>query len=161
MIDARQLDTFRGNTLGYFEKLAPGLPAPAPGAAFLTFDPPPFLGYAGAVDISGPLSGLIYLTAEAAVLDKLLEINGFQPGSEALRLDMCREISNVISGNASKAFGPSWTISVPRSLGPESARELAFPGATFTLPAEWMGSAFHLVVGLTEHNDANGKPASS
>ncbi len=156
MIDARQLEIFRNNTLDYFQKVAPGQPAPIPGTAYLIFDPPPFLGYAGAVDISGPLVGLIYLTTEALTLDKLIELNGSQPGEESLRLDMCRELSNVISGNASKAFGPAWTISVPRSLGPDSARELSFPGATFTLPVEWMSSTFQLVVGLKELSDAHG-----
>jgi chemotaxis protein CheX len=149
-MDANQLDIFRRITLDYFAKLAPDAPPPTPAPAFIRFENPDFLDYASVVKIDGPLEGCLYITAPRATLDRLLALHGQKLMSEEVRLDMCRELSNVLSGNASKAFGSQWHISIPTSLTLSELPSLTLPAATFTMPVDWLGETFYIVVGLSE-----------
>ena len=116
---------------------------------YLQFGEPSLLDYTSLIRIAGEYAGCIYLTAPIAMMEAVLEINGESERSERSRADMSRELSNVLSGNASQAFGGNWSISVPISLTRDDIDELDLPDSTFVMPIRWRGSRSLLVVGLT------------
>jgi|CXWL01.1.fsa_nt_gi hypothetical protein len=151
-MDAKQLQLFRQITLDYFAKLAPGEP-PVLEAAYLQFGEPALLDYASLVrihgsEVGGELDGCLYLTASEPLLRGLLAVNGEEEVSARTLLDMNRELSNVLSGNASHAFGGNWEISVPQSLGPGELALMRLPQSAFVQPFRWRSVSAQLVVGL-------------
>ncbi len=150
-MDARQFQLFRQITLDYFAKLSPD-EGPVVESPYLQFGEPALLDYASLVRISGELEGCLYLTAPAPMLSSLLEVHGEPEVSEETLKDVCRELSNVLSGNASQAFEGSWEISVPESLGPDELPSIALPPSAFVLPFCWRGSRALLVIGLENPN---------
>ena len=103
---------------------------------------------AAATRIEGEQDGCVYLTSPIELLGSLLAVNGESEVSERTLRDMCRELTNVISGNASRAFGGAWKISVPLSLGPTEIGQLALPASSFVMPIRWRGATALLVIGL-------------
>jgi hypothetical protein len=146
-MDPRQLQLFKRITLDYFAKLSPADP-PVLEAPYLHFGEPVLLDYASLVRIRGEQEGCLYLTSPAPLLHRLLEVHGEAEVSERTLRDMCRELSNVLSGNASQAFSGAWEISVPQSLGPRDLQGLRLPPSAFVMPLRWRGSTALLVVGL-------------
>src|SRR5262245_24096428 len=146
-MDARQLQLFKRITLDYFAKLSPG-EEPVLDPPYLQFGEPALLDYASLVRIRGEYEGCLYLTSPVPLLHDLLEVHGEDEVSERTLGDMCRELSNVLSGNASQAFSGNWEISVPQSLGPGELPGLRLPPAAFVMPIRWRGSTALLVIGL-------------
>lgn len=146
-MDGHQLKLFRDITLDYFAKLSPGEP-PELDPPYLQFGPPALLDYASLVRISGEYEGCIYLSSSMPALYQLLKVHGETEVSERTLSDMCRELANVLAGNASHAFGESWRISVPRSLGPHDLKSLRLPASTYVMPLTWHGASSLLVIGL-------------
>lgn len=145
---ADQLKIFQDITLAYFSKMLPQEKAPVLEEAFLQFDSPVLRDYTSVVYISGAYEGCLYITTNLGILDALLAQQGEPEINENTRLDMCRELSNVLAGNASHAFGADWTISVPQSVTAEKASTLQLPSSTFIMPFLWKGMESFLVVGL-------------
>ena len=73
------------------------------------------------------MAGCLYITTTPKVLEALLQVHGEREVNEKNRLDMCRELSNVLAGNASHAFGADWTISVPQSVTADNTASLNLP----------------------------------
>ena len=146
-MDVRQFQLFRRITLDYFAKLLPD-EGPVVESPYLQFGDPALLDYASLVRISGELEGCLYLTSPSPMLASLLAAHGEPDVSETNLRDMCREVSNVLSGNASEAFAGEWAISVPESLGPEDLGTLVLPPSSFVLPFRWRGARSLLVIGL-------------
>jgi hypothetical protein len=65
-------------------------------------------------------------------------------------------VSNVLSGNANRAFGGDWEISVPQSLGPGELARLELPASSFVMPVRWRGHRFLLVVALEPRRTVGG-----
>jgi CheY-specific phosphatase CheX len=118
------------------------------------FGDPELLDYTSLIGIDGEYEGCIYLTSSSEMLKDVLLINGELRDSPAHLKDMCQEFSNVLSGNASKAFGGNWQISVPRTLTKDEVRELEMPESTFVMPINWRGRQSLLVVGLRAVQEA-------
>lgn len=146
-MDGRQLRLFKQITLDYFAKLTPG-EEPTMEPPYLQFGPCSLLDYASLVRISGEYEGCIYLTSPSPMLAHLLQVHGEREVSDRTLADMCRELSNVLSGNASHAFGLDWQISVPASLGAAELRGLALPPSSYVVPIRWRGTTSLLVIGL-------------
>lgn len=146
-MQGHQLKLFKQITLDYFSKLSPG-EEPALETPYLQFGKPCLLDYASLVRISGEFEGCIYLTSPVPMLTQLLSVQGEPEVSERTLADMCRELSNVLSGNASFVFGEDWQISVPSSLGPADLAHLDLPPSSFVMPFRWRGTTSHLVIGL-------------
>jgi Chemotaxis phosphatase CheX len=147
-MDPAHFSIFRDITLEYFAKLAPDESPPALEEAFIQFAAPVLLDYASVVGISGEYEGCLYLTTTRPLLRRLLELQGEGEISERTIEDMCRELSNVLSGNATRAFGAQWKISVPRTLRREDFAALLLPPSTFTIPIRWASNEAFLVIGL-------------
>ena len=111
-MNSEQLKIFQDITLAYFSKIVPQEKPPVMQEPYLRFDSSLLLDFTSVVYISGSWSGCIYLTTATSVLDALLAQHGEKEFNERTRLDMCRELSNVLSGNASRAFGAAWTLSL-------------------------------------------------
>ncbi|HEV8578109.1 MAG TPA: chemotaxis protein CheX [Thermoanaerobaculia bacterium] len=146
-MDPQQLQLFKRITLDYFSKLSPA-DEPVLETPYLQFGEPALLDYASLVRIRGEYEGCLYLTSPVPLLHSLLEIHGEAEVSERTLRDMCGELSNVLSGNASQAFSGNWEISVPQSLGPGDLRSLRLPASAFVMPIRWRGSTALLVIGL-------------
>lgn len=146
-MDSLQLALFRRITLDYFGKLAPTEP-PELDPPYMQFGQPALLDYASLVRIRGELRGCLYLTTTVAMLRQLLALNGEAEVSERTLFDMCRELANVLSGNASQAFGGNWEIAVPESLPPSAIGAVALPPSAFVMPFSWRGATSLLVIGL-------------
>jgi CheY-specific phosphatase CheX len=149
-MNADQLKIFQDITLGYFAKVVPEERPPVLSEAYLRFDSAVFLDYTSVVHISGAFEGCIYITASPRFLETLLAAHHEPDINDRTRLDMCRELSNVLAGNASHAFGANWTISVPQSLTSGETGTLALPPSTFVMPFQWKDMESYLVVGLKE-----------
>lgn len=147
-MDAKQFKLFRQITLDYFDKLAPG-DEPAMAEPYLAFGDPVLADYTSLVEIRGEYDGCIYITSPTAMLEQLLGVHGEPEVSERTVRDMCRELSNVLAGNASRAFGGHWEISVPVSLGPSDLDRRPFPESAFVMPIDWRGARSLLVVALS------------
>lgn len=152
-MNVEQFRLFKRITLDYFVKLAPD-DLPVLGEPHIHFGDPELLDYTSLIEIDGEYKGCIYLTSPVAMLRDVLVINGAVHDTPELLKDMCQEFSNVLSGNASKAFGGNWTISVPRSLTRLEVEQLDLPESTFVLPINWRGRQSLLVVGLRATQEA-------
>jgi len=148
-----QFKLFKRITLDYFAKLAPE-EQPVLGEPHIHFGDPELLDYTSLIEIDGEYHGCIYLTSPVEMLKGVLVINGEFHDSPAHLKDMCQEFSNVLSGNASKAFGGEWRISVPRSLTMAEVQALDLPPSTFVMPIHWRGERSLLVVGLRANQEA-------
>jgi hypothetical protein len=146
-MDAEQFRLFKQITIDFFAKLAPDEP-PMVDAPYMQFGEPALLDYASLVRIRGACAGCLYLTSPVAMLEQLLAAHGESEVSERTLSDMCRELSNILSGNASRAFAGEWEISVPSSLGPADLPDLKLPPTSFVLPIRWRGASTLLVIAL-------------
>lgn len=146
-MDGRQFKLFRQITLDYFAKLAPG-EEPSFEEPYLQFGAPAVLDQTSLVRIHGEYDGCLYLSLGTAALEQLLAINGETELSARTLRDMSRELSNVLAGNASQAFGGHWEISVPISLDAAEMAAFELPESTFVMPMCWRGTRSLLVVGL-------------
>lgn len=146
-MEAHQLKLFQDITLQYFAKLAPGEP-PAMEEPFLQFGELAGQDFTSLVEIRGEYDGCLFLSAPRPMLRELLAVNGEPEISEATLRDMCRELSNVLSGNASQAFGGNWDISVPFTLDHHELARHPLPPSAFVMPFQWRGARSLLVVAL-------------
>jgi len=147
-MNADQLKIFQAITLAYFTKMAPREKPPVLQEAYLQFESSVLLDYTSIVHISGVYEGCLYITTMSSVLEALLDQLGEREINDVTRLDMCRELSNVLAGNASHAFGADWTISVPQSVASDKIFTLKLPPSTFIMPFVWKGMESYLAVGL-------------
>ena len=152
-MNPEQFKLFKRITLDYFAKLAPN-EEPAMGEPHMHFGDPELFDYTSLIEIDGQYQGCIYLTSPIAMLKDVLMINGEVQDTPAHLKDMCQEFSNVLSGNASKAFGGEWRISVPRTLTRPEVRALHLPESTFVMPILWREKESLLVVGLRAAREA-------
>lgn len=149
-MDPNQLKLFRQITFDYFAKLSPD-DAPQLEEPYLRFGEPATLDYTSLVEIRGQYDGCIYLTSPVPMLEQLLNLHGEPAQNETTLKDMCRELSNVLAGNASQAFGGHWEISVPISLSGDDLEKLPLPDSAFVMPLLWRQSRALLVIALADH----------
>lgn len=152
-MNSDQLVLFKRITLDYFAKLAPD-EQPVLGEPHIQFGDPALLDYTSLIEIDGEYHGCIYLTSPSSMLKEVLAINGELKDTPEHLKDMCQELSNVLSGNASKAFGGNWHISVPRSMTFSEVRALDLPSSTFVMPIVWKDQTSFLVIGLRAAQEA-------
>jgi chemotaxis protein CheX len=148
-MNEQELKIFMDGTMGFFTNFSPespeiGIPYP------LKKDESVVLEYTGAIGISGARKGCIYVTANRALLEELSKvIPGMESQDEPFILDMIGELANTISGNAQKAFGENFVISVPMVItGKDTNIRLPLEVPAFVLPFSWHNQKGIVVVGL-------------
>ncbi len=98
----------------------------------------PMMDYTGVIDINGSRTGCIYFTAPSALLRHVLVKHGRTDISNEIMADVVGEVANTISGNARRAFGHDFLISVPRVFaGTSPAGALALSDRAFIVPIAW------------------------
>lgn len=150
-MDHTQFIRFQKITLDYFTKLAPEGDAPTLETPYLLIGDPLALDYTALVRIRGEYDGCLYFTAPREMVLHILQLHGEELKTQEALEDMSRELSNILAGNASHAFGENWKISVPESLQRDRFAAEDMPQITFVLPIRWRGLEGFLVVGLREH----------
>jgi chemotaxis protein CheX len=111
----------------------------------------PLMDYTGVIDISGVRRGSIYFTAPSVLLRHILVKHGRTEVNDAIMADVVGEVANTISGNARRAFGHEFIISVPRMLqGRSGANTLRLGERAFIIPIAWRSYQAALVVSLSE-----------
>ncbi|GGB91123.1 hypothetical protein GCM10011352_16460 [Marinobacterium zhoushanense] len=105
--------------------------------------------FTGIIGVSGKRKGCVYYTCPKAMLSYILLAMGEKEVSSSYLCDLVGEIANTIAGNARKAFGSDFMISVPvvvqgkpeRIQLPESTRSVV-------IPAKWKFYESIIVVAL-------------
>lgn len=144
------LQVFVEGVLNYFRHTADkGVKVGSPYlAAALT---PVMHDFTGIIGVTGPYRGSVYFSAPRLLLTHLLLALGEVDTSAENILDLVGEVANTISGNARKAFGAEFLISVPVMV--EGTLEKMYtPKHTrcFVIPVFWKAYAATVVVCL-EH----------
>lgn len=122
------------------------------GSPYLAEDVEPIMhDFTGIIGVSGPYRGSVYFSAPKVLLTHLLLALGEVDTSAENILDLVGEVANTISGNARKAFGSEFLISVPVMI--EGAiNKMHTPKHTrcFVIPVFWKSYSATVVVCL-EH----------
>ncbi|WP_369855406.1 chemotaxis protein CheX [Candidatus Thalassolituus haligoni] len=105
--------------------------------------------FTGIIGISGKRRGCVYYTCPKAMLTHILTSMGERDVSSAHLCDVVGEIANTIAGNARKAFGADFLISVPVVVQGEPER-IHMPDNTrsVVIPTRWKNYQSIIVVAL-------------
>ncbi len=147
----RRLKTFIDVTVRYFERITSEeavVDVPS-----IDFGERALLDFTGVIRISGPASGLVYVTAPTAMLEALLRVTGETDVQPRLLGDFVGEMANTISSNARRDFGPAFEVSVPKVLCHGDVFPYAFPPVAFVLPIQWRNFSCQIVIAVEEQLD--------
>lgn len=113
----------------------------------LDSDAPVVSDFTGIIGISGKRKGCVYYTCPKALLSYILLAMGERDMSNEHLCDVAGEIANTVAGNARKAFGSDFTISVPVVVqgSPERIR-LPEGVRCVVIPARWKFYQSNIVV---------------
>lgn len=104
-------------------------------------DNPLAYDYTGFINIVGAMQGLVYVSAQSALLRKLLRSLGENEGSIVLLKDLIGEIANTVSGNARTEFGSDFIISPPTVVeGVPPPTQLPKDKRSYIIPFYWAGN---------------------
>lgn len=99
---------------------------------------PQAMDYTGIIGISGAYKGCVYFTAPSALLKHLTLSMGETDTSDENLIDMVGEVANTLSGNARRALGKDFMISVPMVVqGAPSAIHLPKELRSYVIPISW------------------------
>ena len=104
----------------------------------------------GMIGISGIKKGFIYISGSQEMYRELIRVYvGLDNPKESDMLDMCGELSNVVSGNVRETYGEDFMISVP-IVFQGKPNSLKFPNNVpiYVIPFSWNGLEAYMVVGL-------------
>lgn len=105
--------------------------------------------FTGVIGISGERKGFVFVTAPKAMLRYLVLSLGEKTATEDLIRDIIGEVANTISGNARRAFGAGFMISVPLIVqGRPERMGLPREFNGYNIPFRWKSFPFQLVVSL-------------
>lgn len=146
----KDLKTFVSVTANYFEKTTREPAELSPPA--INFDGAVFLEFTGIIAISGKAEGCVYLTADRAMLDQLMEdIGAHVERSDENMMDLIGEVANVIASNVRRDFGPEFKVSTPVTMhGSETEPPVPIAEVTMSIPIQWRGHTSYLVLGLND-----------
>lgn len=94
--------------------------------------------FSGIINITGPLQGVVYVSASSVMLRNILASMKEPDTSLALLKDLVGEIANTVSGNARTEFGTSFIISPPKVVdGAPSSQYLPKDKRSYIIPFAW------------------------
>ena len=106
--------------------------------------------YTGMIGISGNRKGFVYITGPRELFSNIVKciLNTEKP-SDAQIMDMAGEVANTVSGNARKAFGSEFMISVPAIIeGKPLNFKLPDGIPVYIIPIKWREHKSFVVFGL-------------
>lgn len=106
--------------------------------------------YTGMIGISGNRKGFVYISANRAMFEDLINIFiGIDEPSEEDILDMAGEISNVVAGNVRANLGANFMISVPVVFeGMPEQLKIPTDVSIYVIPIKWKRHEAFVVIGL-------------
>lgn len=136
-MQVEKLGVFMQSVSAFFEQLGERLKDVD--TPFLNNNTSPIVyDYSGVISISGPIVGLVYVSATTMMLKELLWVLGEPDNSIALLKDLVGEIANTVSGNARTEFGSQFIISPPIiAEGAPSSRHLPRDRRSYVIPFYW------------------------
>lgn len=147
MMDENDLQVFINGAAHYFKQVT-RVPAEAQ-TPYLRGSDSVMLDYSAAISISGSQKGSVYFTAGESMLTRIVNGMGDTETTTEILSDLVGEIANTISGNARKALGSNFNISVPSVLK-EKSSEIQLPDGiqSYVIPILWEGSKSYLIICL-------------
>ena len=107
------------------------------------------LDYTGLIGISGSNRGAIYITCSKQMLTEITSIILSNDLEGVDIADMVGEIANTVSGNAQKALGGGFMISVPVIVkGRFDHFKFQIRPPTYVIPIVWREHKSYLVIGI-------------
>ena len=112
----------------------------------------PSYQFTGIVNLSGEYSGVVYFSASANLIFKIIsKLN--QPMNNEYYLDLVAEMSNIFAGNLRKVLGKSFHISVPTTIsGPIKQIKIASHERPCVIPIEFQGGKSIVVIYFDKTN---------
>ena len=106
----------------------------------------PSYQFTGIVNLSGEYSGVVYFSASANLIFKIIsKLN--QPMNNEYYLDLVAEMSNIFAGNLRKVLGKSFNISVPTTIsGPIKQIKIASNERPCVIPIEFQNEKSIVVI---------------
>jgi chemotaxis protein CheX len=105
--------------------------------------------FTGMIGISGNRKGFVYISGSRELFSDIVKciLNTDLP-SDAQVMDMAGEVANTVSGNARKAFGSDFMISVPAIIEgkPINFKLPAVP--VYVIPIKWREHKSFVVIGI-------------
>ncbi|NNM62461.1 MAG: chemotaxis protein CheX [Steroidobacteraceae bacterium] len=148
MLHEKELTTFVDGTTNFFAVAAQQ--AASIGSPYLLEEALALHEYSGLIDVSGKRQGVVCFTAPKAMLAVLLMKMQETDFSHETMRDLVGEVANTISGNARRAFGGDFLISVPNVLSGETQSIAPRPGTrSFIIPINWRSHSAKLIVSLS------------
>lgn len=145
-MNEKDLQVFVDGTVHYFSQLS--AEPPVVDAPYLLEDKSEVLDYTGAIGVSGAEKGYVFFTASRNMLTDLLHNLGEPQARRAEYRDLVCEVANTISGNARRAFGSNFVISVPFVLDDGSEPEIPRESKSFVIPIVWSSHKAFLIIAL-------------
>ncbi|MBX3723669.1 MAG: chemotaxis protein CheX [Turneriella sp.] len=149
MMATQDVGVFAKSATSYIEQI--GGSAPEIGIPYLSEDKEMMiLNYTGAIGISGPVKGAIYVTADIPFLKELYrKMFGSDPENDNLLGDIIAEMVNTIAGNAQAVFGEQYMISLPLVFrNVQGISQINMHEPTYVIPIRWQTHNIFLVMGV-------------
>lgn len=153
-MEDKELQVFVETTMQYFEQVS-GENA-AVDAPYLKDEDDVVLEYTGVIGVSGRSKGALYYTANSDLLKELIKASGGteeDAADEEMLRDMAGEVANILSGNARKAFGSNFMISVPVIVTRTEGIKLPSSIKTFVIRVWWRKMRSYLIVCIEMRDD--------
>lgn len=110
---------------------------------------PKVYDYTGVIGISGITKGVVCFSGTHGLLSCVLDAMGESDKSEDNLIDLVGEIANTIAGNARKAFGKRFHVSIPFVFkGSPQSIILPKDGRSFIIPMTWRTQMGEIIVCL-------------
>ena len=145
----KELQAFVEGTVQYFKKITKetvtvGVPS------VLKEDEDKFLSITAAIGVAGLVRGAICITAEKGFFSDLMSLTNPQvEQSDRNIIDLAGEVANTIAGNAQKAFGPDFRISVPLVItSHDNSSQIAIASPRYIIPIMWQEHKIYMIIGL-------------
>lgn len=152
IIDIKTVEHFVWSVKNFFEvttKIEPEIGAP------YLFDAMNYANYTGVIGISGSQKGEVYLNIDEELLEEIMDTTYPQlrdydeEVKTSLRMDLCGEISNIISGNVRSFLGEDFLISIPVVIShPDKKMQMSNAGKAIVFPVVWKEKTCHLILNL-------------
>ncbi len=156
MNERAHIDVFIDGLSRYFNYLATELEEPNSsleiGAPYLLSTSQPMgLDFTGMISVSGNNLGYIFVSANSALLKRILLSYGEVDLSDMPKKDLIGEIANTLAGNARRRLGADFHISTPRVFdGGLEPSKYQLTSRCYVLPFRWKSSKAELIISIRE-----------
>ena len=105
--------------------------------------------FTGMIGISGNRKGFVYISGSRQLFSDIVKciLNTDSP-TDAQVMDMAGEVANTVSGNARKAFGSDFMISVPAIIEGKPINFKLPDVPVYVIPIKWREHKSFVVIGI-------------